>query len=179
MAEEIDGQYIDGGFWKGKKVVAKYENWIITFDTFVRSTGKTSASYTRVRAPYKTKDELKFKIYRKGLFSSIGKALGMQDIEIGYGDFDHKFIIKGNHEGKIIELFSNDRIRELISYQDRILLEIKDNKGFFSPVAEEGLYELYFESLGIIKDIDRLKSLFILFVLILNRLTIIGSISNE
>lgn len=132
-----------------------------------------------MRAPYKTKDEFKFKLYRKGLFSNIGKALGMQDIEVGYPEFDDEFIIKGNDETKIIELFSNDKIRELITYQDRIYLEIKDNKGFFSPVTEEGIYELYFESVGVIKDIDRLKNLFMLFILVLNRLTLIGSATDK
>ncbi|NLK44788.1 MAG: DUF3137 domain-containing protein [Tissierellia bacterium] len=179
LAEEIDGEYIEEGFWKSKKVVAKFENWTFTLDTFVRSSGKTSTTYTRMRVPYKTKDEFKFKIYRKGLFSNIGKALGMQDIEIGYPDFDDKFIIKGSNEAKIVDLFSNDKIRELINNQDRILLEIRDNKGFFSPPAEEGEYELYFESIGVIKDIERLKNLFMLMVLVLNRLTIIGSAKDE
>lgn len=179
FADEIGGEYIDEGFWKVKKVVAKFENWTVTLDTFTRTNENASIPYTRMRVHYKTKDEFKFKIYRKGLFSNIGKALGMEDIEIGYPDFDEAFIIKGNDESKIIELFSNDKIRELISSQDRIYLEIKDNKGWFSPVTEEGIYNLYFETAGVIKDIDRLKSLFMLFVLILNRLTIIGSATDE
>lgn len=179
FADEIGGEFIEEGFWKSKKVVANFENWTVTLDTFARSTGKTSTVYTRMRAPYKTKDEFKFKLYRKGLFSNIGKALGMQDIEVGYPEFDDEFIIKGNDETKIIELFSNDKIRELITYQDRIYLEIKDNKGFFSPVTEEGIYELYFESVGVIKDIDRLKNLFMLFILVLNRLTLIGSATDK
>ncbi|NLV88907.1 MAG: DUF3137 domain-containing protein [Tissierellia bacterium] len=179
FADEIGGEFIEEGFWKSKKVVANFENWTVTLDTFARSTGKTSTVYTRMRAPYKTKDEFKFKLYRKGLFSNIGKALGMQDIEVGYPEFDDEFIIKGNDETKIIELFSNDKIRELITYQDRIYLEIKDNKVFFSPVTEEGIYELYFESVGVIKDIDRLKNLFMLFILVLNRLTLIGSATDK
>lgn len=175
FADEIGGEYIEGGFFKSQKVIGKFENWTITLDTFTRSTGKTSTTYTRMMAPYKTNDEFKFKIYRKGIFSELGKVFGMQDIEIGYSEFDDEFIIKGNNQQKIIELFSSDRIRDLIRSQESILLEIKDNKGWFSDNSEEGVYELYFESIGVIKDIERLKNLFILFVLVLNRLIIIGS----
>ena len=42
FAEEAGGEYIDGGFFKKRKVVIPFENWIITLDTFTRSTGKTS-----------------------------------------------------------------------------------------------------------------------------------------
>ena len=39
------------------------------------------------------KDGFRFKIYRKTVFSGLGKMLGMQDIEVGYADFDEAFIL--------------------------------------------------------------------------------------
>lgn len=56
FANEIDADFINQGFWKTKKVVARFENWVITFDTYTRSTGKTS-TFTRIRAPYVNKDD--------------------------------------------------------------------------------------------------------------------------
>ena len=72
-----------------------------------------------------------FKIYRRGVASNIGKALGIQDIDIGYDYFDNDFIIKGNDEILLRRLFQNHQMRNLIEKQSRIVLEIKDNEGSF------------------------------------------------
>jgi len=179
FANEIGGEYIDSGFWKSKKVVAKLENWIIVLDTFTTSSGKHSTTYTRIRAPFKTLDGLKFNINRKGVFNSIGKAIGIQDIETGHINFDEEFVIKGNDEDKIRGIFSIKEIRDAIRNQDRISLKIKDDEGLFSTNLSEGNYELYFQSTGVIKDIDRLKNLFMIFYLILNALHLVDSASKD
>ena len=175
FSEEIDADFIDNGFWKGKKIVAKFENWTVTLDTYTQSSGKSSTTYTRIRAPYVNKDGFNFKIYKSGLFSSIGKVFGMQDVEIGYPEFDEDFIIKGNDKTKLKELFSSDKIRELIVSQDRIHLEVKDDEGWFGTEFPEGVNELYFQTIGVIKDVERLKSLYMLFAMILNKLCLMGS----
>jgi hypothetical protein len=98
LCNEIGAEYINNGIWKGDKVVAKIKEWTITLDTYTVSTGKSHVTYTRMRAPYVNADGFRFKIYRKNVFSGIGKYLGMQDLEVGYPEFDNDFIIKGNDE---------------------------------------------------------------------------------
>ena len=117
LSKEIHAEYIEGGFWKGGKVQARVDNWIVLFDTFAVSDGKTSSTYTRVRAPFKNLESFYFRIYRKGFFSDLGNLLGMQDISVGYSKFDEEFIIKGNSEEKIAQLFLNEKIRELLEQQ--------------------------------------------------------------
>ena len=56
-----------------------------------------------MRAPYVNPEGFRFTIYRKGIFSELGKLLGMQDIEVGDPEFDEAFIIKGNDEFKVRE----------------------------------------------------------------------------
>ena len=51
-----------------------------------------------MRAPYVNPDGFRFTIYRQGVFSDIGKWLGMQDVTVGCPEFDEAFIIKGNNE---------------------------------------------------------------------------------
>ncbi|ACL18741.1 hypothetical protein Dhaf_0676 [Desulfitobacterium hafniense DCB-2] len=175
LCQEIGADFIDGGFFKGTKVVAEIKEWVITLDTYTVSTGKTSTTYTRMRAPYLNKDGFKFRIYRKGIFSNIGKLLGLQDIEVGYPEFDDQFIIKGNDSDKLVSLFSNSRIRKLIEIQPDISLEVKDDEGWFGSEFPEGVDELYFQVPGIIKDMDRLKTLYFLFAEVLNQLCLIDS----
>jgi len=179
LCSEIEADLVPGGFWKGDKVVARAGQWVLTLDTYTVSTGKTSTTYTRMRAPYVNKDGFRFKIYRKGLFSELGKLLGMQDIEVGFPDFDDNFIIKGNDPEKLKELFANPGIRELIELQPQIYLEVKDDEGWFGSYFPEGVDELFFQVVGIIKDVDRLKALYYLFAEVLEQLYKMGSAGGE
>jgi len=175
LCSEIGADFIAGGFWRGSKVQARVKEWTITLDTHTVSHGKSSTTYTRMRAPYVNPDEFRFTIYRKGFFSGLGKMLGMQDIEVGHPAFDDAFIIKGNNESKLRALFANPRIRELIEAQPSIHLEVKNDEGWFGPSFPDGVDELCFQVVGVIKDVERLKSVFDLFSEVLNHLCHIGS----
>lgn len=179
FAKEIEGQYKEVGFFKANRIESKFENWTIVIDTYTQSSGKTSTVYTRIRIPFKIEEDFEFQMYSKSFFSDIGKALGMKDIEVGYKDFDDNFIIKGNNQEKLIELFKNERIRELIQRQKRVNLDIKDGKRLFNKELPEDVRVLYFYDMGVIKDSERLKNLYFLMVLLINQLSEIGVASKE
>ncbi len=174
LCREIGADFVKGGFWKGDKVQARVKEWTITLDTFSEG-GESSTTYTRLRAPYVNKDGFRFTIYRKSMFSGLGKLLGMQDIEVGYPEFDEAFIIKGNNEDKVRELFTHAPLRQLIQAQPSLRLQVKDDEGWFGPQFPQGVDELQFQVLGIIKDVARLKSLYQLFALTLHLLCHLGS----
>ena len=178
LCAEIGAQYVEGGFWKGNKVRATHGPWTITLDTYTVSDGKTSVAYTRMRAPFVDPEGFRFTVYRKGVFSDIGKWLGMQDIEIGDEAFDEDFILKSNEESKLRELLGSAKIRELISQQPDIYFSIKDDEGAFVSNFPGGVDELYFQVVGVIKDVERLKLLYELFSETLDELCRIGS-ANE
>jgi hypothetical protein len=180
LCAAIGADFVDGGFWKGDKVQAHVKSWTITLDTYTVSSGHSHVTYTRMRAPFVSRDGLRFRIYRKGLFSGLGKALGMQDIEVGHSlHFDEDFIIQGNDESKIRSLFANSEIRRLIAEQPQIRLELKDDEGFFRVRFPEGVDELHFQVVGVIKDVERLKKLFDLFAEVLEELHRMGSAAEE
>lgn len=175
LATELKANYVEGGFWNGDKVQATHGEWTIILDTYTVSGGRSSVTFTRIRAPYVNPDQFRFTIYRRGLFSDIGKWFGMQDVVVGHPDFDREFIIKGTHEGKLRALFDNPKIRELISAQPQIHLTVKDHEGYFGPEFPPNTDELYFAVAGVIKDVERLKQLFELFAETLDHLCRIGS----
>jgi hypothetical protein len=175
LSEEIGAAFVKGGFWKGGKVHAHVGAWTVTLDTYTESSDKHSVQYTRMRAPYVNPEGFRFTIYRKGFFSDLGKLLGMQDVEVGDPDFDEAFIIKGNNEDRVRVLFSDLKVRQMIQDQPKIRLTVKDSEGWFGPKFPEDVDELHFQVVGLIKDIDRLKSLFDLFAAVLNQLCKIGS----
>jgi hypothetical protein len=179
LSEEVGGELVDSGFWKGKKVQAHAGPWTITLDTYTESSGESAVTYTRMRAPYVNSDGFRFTIYRKGIFSELGKLLGMQDIEVGDPEFDEAFIIKANDEPKVVNLFADPNIRRMIQAQPKIHLQVKDSEGWFGPRFPEDVDELHFQVVGVVKDIDRLKALFDLFGAVLDQLCRIGSAYKE
>ncbi|WML33542.1 hypothetical protein [Clostridium sp. OS1-26] len=55
---------------------------------------------------------------------------------MGYSELDEDFIIQGNSEERIIQLFSNEKIRELLEMQSSINLKIKDDEGFLQIIFQ-------------------------------------------
>ncbi|HKY06499.1 MAG TPA: DUF3137 domain-containing protein [Blastocatellia bacterium] len=201
FSDQIGAEFFKGSFFKGvSKVQATIEKAEVTLDTFVVSTGKSSVTYTRIRAVFLNKAGFRFTIYRKGLFSGLGKLLGMQDIEVGgpkferleplFGtpgyldeqiiesgspEFDRDFIIKANDESKARSIFKQLKIRELIDSQPSIFLQLRETDKRTRERLGSATDELYFQEVGVIKDPSRLGSLFELYREILKTLRNTGS----
>jgi hypothetical protein len=180
LSAAMGADFVDGGFLGSGKVEAHHGSWTITLDSYTVSTGHAHVVFTRIRAPFVSRDGFRFAIYRKGLFSELGKRLGMQDIEVGHSlRFDEDFIIQGNDESKVRSLFANPEIRALIEAQPEIHLELKDDEGFFRQRFPEGIDELVFHVRGVLKDVGRLRKLFDLFAAVLDELCRIGSAAPD
>jgi hypothetical protein len=175
LARELGAEIVKGDFWEGDKVVARHGSWVVTLDTFAISAAKSRSLCTRLRAPYENADGFRFKLYRKNPLSDVGKLLGMQDVLTGHAAFDEEFIVKSNDETKMWTLLSNAHIRHLIFAQPEILLQVKDDEGWFGSDFPEGVDELYFEAPGVIVNLERLESLFTLFAAVLDRLCEMGA----
>lgn len=175
LSEHLGADFIDGGAWRGDKVVATHKQWTITLDKYVVSTGKVTVVYTRMRAPYVNPDGFRFTVYPRGFVSDIATWFGMQDVEVYQPQFDRDWIIKGTSERQLRELFSNERIRNLLATQPTIRLSVKDDEGWFGPEFPDGVDELHALRLGIVTNIEELKQLYELFTVTLDELCRIGS----
>ncbi len=174
LSAEIGADFQESGFTKSGRITLAHRQWTITLDTYVVMAGKTPLTFTRIRAPYVNRDGFRFCIYRKNVFSWLGKLFGVQDLQIGDSFFDDQFIIQGGLE-MIRNLLMNTKIKQLIQSQPDIRFEVKDDEGWFRQTFPEGVDELYFETLGVIKDKERLRQLFELFTLVLEELCRLGS----
>jgi hypothetical protein len=170
LAREVGGDFTKGGFARPARVDVRVGEWTITLDTF----SIRGAVCTRMRAPYVNPDGFRFTVYRHGPFSDLGKLLGMQDLAIGDAEFDQRFIVKSNDEAKVRRLL-NDRIRAAIMAQPSMFLEVRDDEGWFGTTFPDGVDELHFMVLGLITDLDRLKTLYGLFGDVLHELCRMGS----
>lgn len=178
LSNEIRGRYDAGSFWVGDHVEALHGNWTLYLDTYTVSAGNTHVTYTRMRAPFVNPSGVRFKIYRKGFFSEMGKALGGQDLETGYEEFDEAFIIKGNQEVMVRRLFSDQEVRQLLMAMKTVQLEVKPDEGAFGPRYGEEEDVLTFMVPGILKDMAALRSLFDLFAAVLDAMAAAGAAST-
>ena len=176
FAAELKGQFVEGGWLKHDKVEAHWKTWTITLDKYVVSTGKTHHVYTRFRAPYVNADGFRFRIYRKSIFSGLGKKLGLvKDIEIGEQFFDDQFVIQGTNEDRVRAMLGRPELRRLIEAQPNICFEVKDDEGWFGTKFPEGVDELYFIADGVVKDVEQLRGIYKLFAEVLDYLSSAGS----
>lgn len=170
LAQEINARHDRGGWFNAGRVVADVGPWQVTLDLL----SSDESPFTRIRAPFVNPGGFHFRVYRKSIFSDLGKLLGMQDIVVGDAAFDEAFIIQGNDEARTRELLADEKLRALIAAQPSIRFEVKDDEGWFGKTFPEATDELQFIAGGAIKDVDRLKLLFDLFAHTLWRLCQLG-----
>ncbi len=172
LAEQLDGDYFKGNAFKSDRIEAFYGDWMVTLDTFMVD----KVVYTRIRAPYVNRDDFVFKVSREHLGHRIAKVFGSQDVEVGHPAFDKDFVIQGNDAQKLKMMFANPRIRELLSYQPRILLELRREAPLFQkPKFPEGINELYYHVGKVLKNPAQMHDLFDLFSYTLDHLCAIGT----
>ncbi len=152
IAQDIEGKYINGGFWESDLLKYKYKVWEIILDTYSVHINHKTTICTRMRAPFISKDNLRFKIYRKGFLSFMSRLFGTHHITIGDLFIDKKIIIKGNNRDKIVQLLNSEKIKELIQNLPKICLEIRDDEGLFEVKFPSNVDELYFQCVGVINE---------------------------
>jgi hypothetical protein len=169
LGSEIGAQ-VEHDFWTGTEVRATVRDWTVTLD----STRDATMRFTRMRAPYANPSGFRFTLHPDGFFNSIAKFFGMQDVEVGHPDFDERFIIKGNDSDRLVALFDDPEIRELVMEQPSIYLTVRDDDGWLGDDYHDETDLLEFLCADIVEDRERLHRLFALFGAVLDRLCRLG-----
>jgi len=148
------------------------QNKIIHLDIDIDLGGGFEGGYatTIFSAAFRNRDRFRFAIHEEGFFDDLGKFFGMQDVVIGYPDFDKAFIIKTNDESRVRTIFTDDEARNvLLTLKDftfEIVLTEPDNdvdeegndsmlelvieEGITDPVILRKLYRVFFGTLTLI-----------------------------
>ena len=164
---------------KGRAVVYNHRNWqiVICADTGQLHGEKdlSGAGYgrlhTRIRAPYRAKSDLQINIYPETLTEKICKIiLPIEDIHIGYQNFDKAFIIQSNDEKKMQKLFQSKELRKkTIACKDFNLLTC-DCMPWFGRVFPNDLHELHFTYPNLMKNFYQIRKIVFAYAMILDRL---------
>lgn len=165
-----NGKYIEEIAWHSDKTEIEYLDFKITFDSPKIWSEEYSKRMTRVIVPYVSDQDFSFKIRKTNVIRSVAKLLGGQDVEIGFDDFDQKFIIKSNQEDKLKTIFRNNLIRDILLNQKKFYLEISKFEGVWGEKLPKNEFELSFYVDGKIQDPERLKTILTLFKELINEM---------
>ncbi len=160
FAGSMGAEFIDQGGFKGVKVRLEYKFWEIVMDTYTVSTGKSSTTYTRIRAIYAADNDFDFKLFRRTIFTKLAKALGRSYAETGIVDFDEAVAIRSIDQNTVKEIFKNDRLREMLLSIKRLYFYTKKTRGRKETRDVTGEKEIYYQTVGIIKDSELLTLIF-------------------
>lgn len=95
-------------------ITATVSGTSVLVDHYTVNTGKSSVTYTRIRANAEGAGKLSIKIYKEHIFSTLGKALGFQDVQLGDPSFDPIFMVKANDE-ELARIWIHAEVRRLIA----------------------------------------------------------------
>jgi hypothetical protein len=107
------------------EVRGDFEGRAVKLWTYTVRHGRSSTRYTTMQMSLKNPSNYKLSIRRQTGLDGIGKALGMQDIEIGDAEFDREFVIKSTPETVAKALFGGgSMVREAVRRVPRGGIEI-------------------------------------------------------
>jgi len=162
----LSAKLSDKNLLKETRIEVNLNNWTVSLDAY----SANGREFTRIRAPFRKKSDIKFKIFHKDFYSTFIKLFGMEDIVLGTPVFDETFIIQGNNPGKIALLFSDKKVQSLMLKENSLLFQLKEDEGWFQNTYKDGVEELYLETEGSITTLTRLRSFYEIFATVLSLL---------
>lgn len=76
--------------------------------------GFEAVEYTSFSAYLYSRNNFRFAIHSQSFKDELGKFFGMQDLILGFKDFDEKFIVKSNDENKTSLIFADRKVRNTL-----------------------------------------------------------------
>lgn len=175
LSRELEGEFENHQGWSQDRILVKDGQWTVTLDVHSEPGYRAEIRYTRYRAPYVNADGFRFNLYQETVFSEVAARFSHDRAEAGHAEIDKLFTIKTNNPDKLKQLFDSSRLRALLAGEPAIHLFVRQSDGAFAAEFPDGVDELALEVEGEVTDLERLKSLYVLFATVLQRLCAIGS----
>lgn len=185
FADSKDGEVITDSSKENNPILSAYipvegTDTHITIAPFALK-GKNKIAGTSASLHYAPREHFSFAIRTEKSVDQIGKAFGLQDIQLGDADFDHKFLIQGTDAGKVVNLFSDMRLRDLILQNAltelRLLAETGDMP--FEHRVPKGRHAILYNHDHIVDKFDQLESIYNILTSVVHKLGAIPSLADD
>jgi hypothetical protein len=173
LERKYNGKYLNGNIFSSEKVQIDKDGLLILLDTRWED-GEYNKKNTRIIAPYENKTGFHCEIFKEGFFESMGKKLGMQDIEVGIEEFDKNFVLKSNQPNTLRNILAESKLIEEIGKHPNMKFMVETKNRFLGEFHPAGIDQLSFEEEGEITDIQKIESIFEIFSMFYNRMIQLG-----
>jgi hypothetical protein len=128
---QINDDFATSGRISDYNVVLDYDGTVTELDIDSSPGGSEEGGYdtTVLSSNIKTSNGFRFEIHPQDFLNKLGKMLGMQDVTIGYPEFDENVIVKTNNEAEVKQVFSDATIREVFQQQSGYSFGIVEEDG--------------------------------------------------
>lgn len=111
--EKITAQFLDDPDPLEYSAVIEHESRKIALNIDIDLGGGFESGFesTTFAAHLNTSPSFRFAIHEKHFTDEIGKFFGMEDVEIGFEEFDKALIVKTNDTLKLKDIFSDSAVR--------------------------------------------------------------------
>lgn len=152
----------------------------VTFTPVVHQ-GRKKHRGTTAMLPFEPDDAFIFAIQTEKWIDQVGKAFGLQDVQVQDQLFDSQFLIQGNEEQKIRSLFTDLRLRELLLLQPPSQLRVITDSSQFDPewFVPEGLHTIVYRQDALLEKIDQLQNVYDILTCTLQQLGALGSVRGR
>jgi len=160
VAAELGGVHVvpSGPFSKEReRIEIPHRGGTVTIDTYSTGAGSSRVQWTRCAGRFGDGPGPRLKLYREGVLSAIGKALGTQDVVLGTDPaFDEQFVIKCDEPALVRRLWTAPARESMSLRFHRARVE---SNGDTIELIEAGLYD----------DAGRLRGAFELITLLIDQ----------
>jgi hypothetical protein len=99
LAERLGLNFEPGSYIFSRPIVSgTHLHHQVKLDSFTRSSGRSSTTYTRIIVYLSSAANFSLTLTEEGVFSRIGKAIGMQDVQVGDDEIDRRYTIRSQPE---------------------------------------------------------------------------------
>lgn len=116
----------------------------------------------------------------KGM-DQIGKMMGVQDIQMGDQEFDERFLIQGSDPGKVVHLFAELNLRDLLLSQNTADLRLVHESDHFPAELKvpKGRHAVVYGHNDRPDKFEQLEAIFQILTTVVHRLGLIPAIAGE
>lgn len=159
VAERFDGELLEGKRDSMDRVVIPRGPWRIWLDTYTVSTGQVTVTYTRARAYFLGRRELRIKLRRRNWFDRLLGGLGFGRLPPVDPRLNEAYVIKGSPEGRVPSLFSAPGLTDAVLAVPSLNLEVKKAPRKIRKRSGEDVGEVVSQAAGVITDVERLAGM--------------------
>ncbi len=178
-AERTGGVVVRDAGGKPLELLIRHGPWTIRVEESFNAA--TKGVDTSARAAFAGSDWFRCSIRRKTVMADLLVWLGMQDVQVGHPEFDSEFVVKGNDDAEIRQLFADGRLRALLLAHPGGRLQVTDPEQSMHAAPEDathGLGEVVYERPGRAPDAADLHAMAAVVGETLDQLLRMGAIAE-